>query len=59
MPEGAQGLEGYNTDFLYRCELITCGKNGPYWKVWPEEDNSYYETCSMATFKRYFKVVPI
>lgn len=58
MPEGDNGLEGYNTGFIYRCELVHCGPKGPYWRVWPEEESSYYETCGPIVFKRYFKVQP-
>lgn len=58
-PNGDAGLEGYNEGDTYRCERVCCGPKAPYWRVWPDPEfaPTYYETCGVGTFKRYFKLI--
>ena len=56
-PRGRKGLEGYSRGLKYRFEKRKEDKNGkPYIRVYPLEDY-YYETCSINSFKRFFKEI--
>jgi hypothetical protein len=52
---GAHGLEGYQVGDRYRCQLVL-KEDSKYYRVWPEQDSTYYETAKVPTFLRYFKV---
>jgi hypothetical protein len=55
-PRGRHGLEGYVLDETYFCERFKTDMEGkPYWRIWPDKDNTrYYEICGPLVFKRFF-----
>lgn len=57
-PRGDNGLEGYQLGDQYDCEYIgeSPVSGMPYYRVYPTCD-TYYETCSVRTFRKYFKEV--
>lgn len=53
-PMGANGLEGFVRNEKYRFEYREKDKNGkPYYRVY--HDSTYYETCGVDTFKKFFQ----
>jgi len=52
-PRGDGGLEGYQLSEKYYCYKI----NNIYHRVYPDESDGYYETCSKQTFNKYFKLL--
>ena len=51
-------LEGFDRDDEYKYELMSEDKNGkPYARMYPDSESTYYETCSIRTFKRLFRIV--
>ena len=58
-PRGANSLEGYSLDQVYRFERCEDGK-GRYCRVYPDECfPGYYETCGDRVFAEYFEPVEI
>lgn len=57
-PRGQCGLEGYAKGDQYRYEFFLKDVSGrPYYRVYPVENDNYYETCSVATFTRFFQPI--
>lgn len=57
-PRGQSGLEGYSRGDIYKYEYFEKDVSGrPYYRVYPLSGDNYYETCSVAVFNRFFKVV--
>lgn len=54
-PLGRGGLEGYSEGERYRFERCK-GRNGKYFRVYPENGLQYYETCGPGMFKKYFEI---
>lgn len=55
-PRGDSGLEGYSAGEIYICQFRKEDVFGkPYYRVWPSSAD-YYETCSVKTFNRFFKL---
>lgn len=54
-PQCEGGLEGYNLRDVYRFEQMQDDK-GTYYRVYPNEDTGYYETCKPHLFKKCFKI---
>ena len=55
-PMGSNGLEGYEVRGIYRAVYVTHLKR-PFYKVYPDPDSDYYETCGPIVFKRFFMVI--
>ena len=56
-PRGRGGLKGYLFKEYYLAEKMAGGPTAaPYWRVWPTEDWSYYETCGTTRFRLHFKI---
>lgn len=56
-PDGNTGLEGYLLGEKYRVQFIWSKKQANYVRVFPDpDDDGYYETCSIQTFKKYFSL---
>jgi hypothetical protein len=58
-PRGDYGLEGYSLGETYRFEHRKTGATDgkPYYRVWPTDNDEYYETCSPSAFLKHFKPV--
>ena len=55
-PMGRNGLESYDQGETYRYERREKDKNGrPYYRVYPDKNSNYYETCGVMIFKKFFK----
>jgi hypothetical protein len=52
-PRGDKGLEGFDRGTEYRYQALKTNENKDYIRVY--HDNTYYETCGVNTFKKYFK----
>ena len=59
-PMGDFGLEGYQLGLTYKHELMKAHDNKKYFQVYPNPEGApeYYETCSVKTFEKFFKLVP-
>jgi len=57
-PRGKAGLEGYQAGQIYQCEFRTVGATDgrPYFRLWPNAQDDYYECCSVAQFERFFGI---
>jgi len=53
-PRGDHGLEGYSIGERYRFQR--CENDKSYYRVYPNDETDYYETCSVGVFKKYFKL---
>ena len=57
-PRGNNGLEGFALNQKYFFEFLPKDKNGkPYYRVYPDANSNYYETCGVKVFNRYFKKI--
>lgn len=55
-PRGDHGLEGYQLNQYYKYNLKE-DKKGQYYAIFPTHiDTSYYETCSLRVFKKFFNI---
>ncbi len=55
-PQGDNGLEGYEFGFDYKFERCM-NESGEYFRMYPEEKDSYYETCGTTTFRKFFNII--
>lgn len=55
-PMGLNGLEGYYTWQVYQFQRVAKGRK-IYFRLFPDPESDYYETCSTTIFKRYFKII--
>lgn len=56
-PMGAHGLEGFYTWQVYHFQQIVNGSK-IHFRLFPDPDSGYYETCSVTIFNRFFKIRP-
>lgn len=58
-PRGQHGLEGYSLNSTYKAEEAQSKLGEYYYRVWPDYEGnpSYYETCSVSIFRKFFKYV--
>jgi hypothetical protein len=56
-PMGLNGLEGFYTWQVYQFQIVTTGTK-THFRMFPDPDSTYYETCSRTIFNRYFKILP-
>jgi len=52
-PRGNHGLEGYSRNKIYKFE--ECCLYMRYFRVYPDINSDYYETCGPFVFHYYFK----
>ncbi len=53
-PRGDHGLEGYALNDRYKFQQMK-DSQGIYYRVYPDEGDSYYETCTSIVFKQHFR----
>jgi len=49
-------LEGFDYNCEYKYQKMK-DKNGIYYRMYNEEHDPYYETCSHTTFRRCFRIL--
>lgn len=54
-PRGDYGLEGYQRDGAYRCQLVEA-KSTRHYRVFPGPDTDYYECAVPRTFTKFFRI---
>lgn len=59
MPMGDHGLEGFQLDTIHPFEKVITKDDRTLMRVYPGPPfTDYFENCTPAVFKRYFKEVP-
>lgn len=56
-PRGDGGLEGYSMgeEYKFQC-CINDTRGGRYYRIFPDPEFDYYETCGPNEFLKYFKI---
>lgn len=55
-PRGDHGLEGFQLNEIHLFQ-VCYDEKGKYYRVFPNEEIDYYETCGPIVFKKYFEVI--
>lgn len=56
-PRGENGLEGYVRTRTYKFQKMEDAK-GIYYRMFPDPESDYYETCPASKFKWFFREIP-
>lgn len=57
-PRCSNELEGYSAGEEYKFQRCACqARSSEYYRVFPDGESSYYETCGPSVFTQYFKIV--
>lgn len=55
-PRGSHGLEDYMYGYKYRFQLME-NLDGKYYRLYPDWNSYYYETCSNRIFSNFFNIL--